>query len=179
MSGRSLLPRAVTTSARRTSGSGAPVHETTMSAAASSAASAVSGTDVAAYSSARRSALAAVRLSTAMLAAPPRERCATAREAIAPAPITSARAPATGTVLRSRAAVTSEGAARSMSVSAWARLPTRRACWKRVLRAGPTVPCSWPIRSASRVWPRIWPSPTTIESSPDATWKRCETAPSS
>ncbi len=150
-----------------------------MSAVASSSVSDSSGNEVAAYSSASRSARAAVRLSTEMLVAPLRDRWATAREAIAPAPITSAFAPATGTELRSRAAVTSDGAARSMSVSACARLPTRSACWKRVLSAGPTVPCSWPTRSASRVWPRIWPSPTTIESRPAATWKRWETAPSS
>ena len=71
------------------------------------------------------------------------------------------------------------GAALSMSVSARERLPTRSACWKSTLSAGPTVPSSWPSRSASRVWPRIWPSPTAIESSPAATWNRCETAPSS
>ena len=155
------------------------MHEMTMSADATASASADSGAEVAPYSSASRSALAAVRLSTVMADAPPRDRWAAASDAIAPAPTTSARAPATGTLLRSRAAETSDGAARSMSVSAWARLPTRSACWKSVLRAGPTVPCSWPTRSASRVWPRIWPSPTTIESSPAATWKRWETAPSS
>ena len=80
---------------------------------------------------------------------------------------------------RSRAAETRVGAARSMPVSAWARLPTRSACWKRVLRVGPTEPSSWPRPSASRVWPRIWASPTAIESRPAATWKRWETAPSS
>ena len=82
-------------------------------------------------------------------------------------------------VARSSAALTSVGATWSMPVSARERLPTRRACWKSTLRAGPTVPSSWPRRSASRVWPRIWPSPTAIESRPAATWKRWETAPSS
>ena len=45
--------------------------------------------------------------------------------------------------------------------------------------AGPTVADSCPTRSASRTWPRIWLSPTTIESRPDDTWNRCETAASS
>ncbi len=79
----------------------------------------------------------------------------------------------------SRAAETRLGATRSMSVSACERLPTRSACWNSTLSAGPTVPASWPSRSASRVWPRIWLSPSTIESSPAATWNRWETAPSS
>jgi enoyl-CoA hydratase/carnithine racemase len=41
------------------------------------------------------------------------------------------------------------------------------------------TPTSAPTRSASRAWPRICPSPTTIESRPEATWKRWDTAPSS
>jgi PAS domain S-box-containing protein len=107
---------------------------------------------------------------------------ATGSPAIEPAPTTSTRLPATSptcAVARSSATVTSEGAALSMSVSACTRLPTRSACWNSVFRAGPIVPDSWPTRSASRACPRIWPSPTTIESSPAATWNRWETAPSS
>ena len=99
---------------------------------------------------------------------------------MAPAPSTTTRWPATPSgSTRSTAADTRVGAARSMPVSARARLPTRSACWNSTLSAGPTLPCSWPLRSASRVWPRIWPSPTAIESSPAATWNRWETAPSS
>ena len=152
-----------------------------MSVRDSSVASSAIGTDRAAYSSASRSALPSVRLTTAVSAAPRRVAVETASEAIAPAPTTSTRSPARllpGTAW-SRAALTMEGAAWAMSVSAWERLPIRRACWNSTLSAGPTVPSSWPRRSASRVWPRICPSPTTIESSPAETWKRWETAPSS
>ena len=126
----------------------APVQETTTSASASSASSSPRCAERAPYSPARRAALTAVRLATVTLAAPRRDTVAVASPAIAPAPSTSTRLPARSPAacwLRSRAAVTRDGAARSMSVSARARLPTRRACWNSELSAGPTVPISWPL----------------------------------
>ena len=127
----------------------APVQEMTTSATASSASRSARETPRAPYSTARRSALPVVRLATAMPAAPRRATVAVARPAIAPAPRISTCLPArspSAAWLRSRAALTSVGAARSMSVSARARLPTRSACWKSTLRAGPAVPSSWPRR---------------------------------
>ena len=86
------------------------------------------------------------RLTTTTSVAPRRTRVAVASAAIEPAPITtvrpemsSSRCPETWPT-RSRAAATSVGAAWSMPVSAWTRLPTRSACWNSTLRAGPTVP---------------------------------------
>ncbi len=71
---------------------------------------------------------------------------------------------------------TSETLCWSMSVSAWARLPTRRACWKSALSDSPTWPGPWAAARASRIWPRIWASPTAIESRPQATVKAWATA---
>ena len=160
----------------------APVQVIRMSAAPSSPRRSSRATARAPYSVASRSARPAVRLTTRIRAAPSRATVAVARPAIAPAPTTTTFLPATAPTAsseRSSAALTSDGATWSMPVSARERLPTRSACWNSTLRAGPTVPISWPSRSASRVWPRIWPSPTAIESSPAATWNRWETAPSS
>ena len=70
-------------------------------------------------------------------------------------------------------------AAEPTDVSAWTRLPTRRACWNSALRVVPTTPAPWAAVRAARTWPRIWVSPSTIESSPLATLKVCATAPSS
>ena len=160
----------------------APVQAMRRSALASVLPSSDSGAGWASYSRARRSALTELRFTTVTSAASSLEAVAVARPAMAPAPTMTTRLPATPPSTpstRARPALTRDGAAWSMSVSARERLPTRSACWKSTLRAGPTVPCSWPRRSASRVWPRICPSPTAIESRPAATWNRCETAPSS
>ncbi len=135
--------------------------------------------------SARRRARSSVRLATASSATPARARVAAASEDMEPAPMISARLPRAHSVTGapsascSRPKVTSDWPALSMPVSLCARLPTRRACWKRSLRSRPAVCSSWPSASASLIWPRIWPSPTTIESSPQATEKRWWTARSS
>ncbi len=160
----------------------APVQVITRSAVPRTDSRSPRATARAAYSSASRSALTTDRFTTTISAAPSRETVAVASEAIEPAPTTTTRLPCTwpdGSPGSASAASTRDGGARSMSVSARARLPTRSACWNSEFSAGPTVPSSCPIRSAARVWPRIWPSPTTIESSPEATWNRCATAPSS
>ena len=133
---------------------------------------------------ASRSAWLGVRLATTTSAAPARGGDGGGERAIEPAPTTSdlacRRAAPRTRAARSSPAVTSERPARSMPVSAWARLPTRSACWNSALSGGPDgARAPGRSRSASRIWPRIWLSPTAIESSPTATWNRCETAPSS
>ncbi len=50
---------------------------------------------------------------------------------------------------------------------------------REALRVGQEAGTIGPALSASRVWPRICPSPRAIESSPATTWNRCDTAPSS
>ncbi len=135
--------------------------------------------------SASRSARSSVRLATTTSSTPARASVAAASEDMEPAPITSARLPLAQvstdvrTASCSRPKVTSDCPARSMPVSECARLPTRRACWKRSLRRRPAVCSSWARARASLICPRICPSPTTIESSPHATEKRWWTARSS
>ena len=60
-----------------------------------------------------------------------------------------------------------------------ARLPARTAARNSADVAGPAAPSSSARRCAARTCPRICGSPTTIESSPAATRKRCSTACSS
>ena len=88
-------------------------------------------TAVAPYDSASRTARSAPRLVTVSGPAPGRDRVATASEPIAPAPTTRAGWPASRrecSAASSSAAVTTLWPARSMPVSACARLPTRSAC---------------------------------------------------
>jgi hypothetical protein len=66
-----------------------------------------------------------------------------------------------------------------MPVSLLARRPTLIALANRAESTGPTVRSSLAAWKASRTWPRIWASPTTIESTPAATANRCWTARSS
>jgi len=66
-----------------------------------------------------------------------------------------------------------------MPVSLLARRPTLIALVNRADSTGPTDRSAWAAENASRTWPRIWASPTTIESTPDATVNRCWTARSS
>ena len=177
----------------------APVHETTISAAARAPARSASATARPPTRSARRSACRQVRFTTAMLAAPPRLAVVAASAAIEPAPTISTSRPASsswpssswpgagaGPGAPGRAAAPSSIArltrlcpARSMPVSARARLPARRASRPSSPSTRPTVPCSSPSLTAERTWPRIWPSPATTESSPQATASRWDTARSS
>ncbi len=170
----------------------APVQDTTTSTRVSSSATsaigmaaAVTPVPEATRISASRSARSPVRFATAISATPTRARVAAASEDIDPAPITRARLPrahsATGvpTASCSSPKVTSDWPARSIPVSECARLPTRSACWNRSLISRPAECSSWPSARASLSWPRICPSPTTIESSPHATENRWCTARSS
>ena len=63
-------------------------------------------------------------------------------------------------------------------VSVRTRLPHSSADWKRRLVTARAVPASAARRCASRICPRICASPRTIESSPEATRKRCRTVAS-
>jgi hypothetical protein len=105
-----------------------------------------------------------------------------AKDDIEPAPTTTARRPERSpsvAAATSRPTLSSDRPALSMVVSLRARFPTRSACWKSSFSARPAVPDSWARTSPARTWPRIWPSPTTIESSPADTSKSCCTARSS
>ncbi len=171
----------------------APVQETATSARVSSAGTDSIGTARAATSVsspsiriwARRSARSKVRLATTTSATPARASVAAAREDIEPAPMTRAFLPRAHSCMSppcascSRPKVTRDWPARSMPVSEWARLPTRRACWKRSFSRRPAECRSCARARESLIWPRICPSPTTIESSPQATENRWWTARSS
>ena len=138
-----LSGRACSTIVRVTRTPDAPAQAITRSASASAAGRSARVAGVAAYSVASRWARSGVRLATVTDAAPSRDTVAVARPAMVPAPTTRTRCPATALMEDLvRAAPTSVGATRSMSVSARERLPTRSACWKSTLRAGPTVPSS-------------------------------------
>ena len=159
-----------------------------MSAAAMAAGRSASPAAVALTSAARRSAWLRVRLATTMLAAPLRAAAAAASALIEPAPTISTSRPASasapGPLPRLAAASSTATVSRlrpawSIPVSARARLPVRSASRPSSLRTRPTVPCSPANRSAERTWPRICPSPTTIESSPQVTAIRWLTARSS
>ncbi len=63
-------------------------------------------------------------------------------------------------------------------VSVRTRLPHSRADWKSLPVTARAVPASAARRCASRICPRIWASPRTIESRPEATRKRCLTVAS-
>ena len=66
-----------------------------------------------------------------------------------------------------------------MAVSLLARRPTLIALVNRADSTAPTDRSAWAAWNASLIWPRIWASPTTIESIPAATPNRCWTARSS
>ena len=68
---------------------------------------------------------------------------------------------------------------RPMAVSVRARLPTRTAWRKSRSSVERTPPSSWATCHAVRTWPRISLSPSTAESRPAATSKRCWAAASS
>ncbi len=177
---RSTRERATSPASRTTSAE--PVHDTMTSAAARASGSRAIGTTSPPMRAASATPRACVRLATATRAAPLRAAVVAASDAIDPAPTTRTehwvRAPSEP-VARAYPASTSDTATASSSVSVCTRFPTRRACWKRVLRAGPARRADCDSRSASRSWARIWLSPTAIESRPLATRKAWAIARSS
>ena len=159
----------------------APVQVTSTSVSASAAGSSLSRTAWPPTAAASRSARSSVRLAQ-LTWAPAAAAVRTASPAIAPAPTTSTRRPARSprsSASRAYAALTSDRPAPPISVSVCTRLPTRSACWNKLLRTVPTVPWFWQVVKACFTWPRIWLSPTTSESRPEATAKVWATAPSS
>lgn len=119
-----------------------------------------------------------MRLATTISVTPTLASVAAASEDIDPAPMTSAffpRAQSDTSAPRASCSspnVTSDCPARSIPVSECARFPTRSACWNRSLSSRPAVCSSCARASESFICPRICPSPTTMESSPQATEKR-------
>ena len=139
---------------------------------------------------ASRPARSAVRLATTMCAAPIRAAVVAASELIEPAPTTRTRSPvsgregsAGGTASRPCATamptLTRFAPAWSIPVSACARLAVRSASVPSSPRPRLSVACSRATDRACRTWPRIWLSPTTMDSRPQATASRCWTARSS
>ena len=181
-SGRSEVRREVTASAS-TRTPAAPVHETSTSTGPDASPSSLSGIARASYWAARRAARSGVRLATTIEAAPAREAVATVSAAIEPAPTTTTCLPArspTWSAARDSAAVTRLGRHPvDVGLGVRALADAQGLLEEHVQRRPDGRRPPGPTRSASRVWPRIWLSPSTIESSPAATWNRCETAPSS
>ena len=172
----------------------APVQEMARSAAASAAGRSPKPAVDPDTDAASRSARSGVRLVTTMPAAPRRWAVATASALIEPAPTTSTCSPARGwtgsgacpppagvssAAARATPTLTRFAPARSIPVSVCARLAVRNASVPRPSSARLSVPCSRARAIACRTWPRIWLSPTTMESSPAATVSRCWTARSS
>ena len=79
----------------------------------------------------------------------------------------------------STAANETDTACRAISVSLRTRLATAKACVKSGCRLGPIVAHACASANASFTCPRIWGSPSIIESRLDATRKAWRTASSS
>jgi len=56
-----------------------------------------------------------------------------------------------------------------MSVAVRTSLATEKVRWNNLFSSRPSVPASCAFSAACFIWPRIWVSPSTIESSPEAT----------
>jgi hypothetical protein len=63
-----------------------------------------------------------------------------------------------------------------ISVEVRTSLATENERWNSWCSVVPSVPASSAWRTACFIWPRICGSPSTIESSPDATRKACRAA---
>ena len=153
-----------------------PVAVTTMSVDASSSIIASQGTAIPCTLAASAAARHAVRFVTPMWCTSWARRWVAVSSAISPAPTTSARRRSRRPkILRARemAAKLTETAPSPSPVSARTRLPTLNAQWNSRLSAALVWPRSEATAYASLTWPRICGSPTTRESSPAATRKRC------
>ena len=162
----------------------APVQEMTRSAAAIAAGRPARSAVLPPTDAARRSACRRVRFATTTWAAPALAAVVAASELIDPAPTTSTLRPLSDGLPTASAAASIPTLTRlapvwSIPVSECARLPVRRAAEPTSPSTRPRVPFCRATLSAVRTCPRIWPSPTTMESSPAATARRCLTAPSS
>src|SRR5215212_8870982 len=180
--GSSLRSRAPATNSLPKTHSPEPVELTTTSAAGSSSARESKLTATPPTLSASDAACPAVRLAIRISRTPLPLRYLTTSPLISPALRIRVRlppsVPKTSSVIFNATRAT-ESELFPRPVSERTRLPTRRAVWKSRLRIGPVLSSSVAARYASRTCPRIWPSPTTIESSELATRYRCRTASSS
>ena len=161
-------------------GSGAAVAAMAMSASLSASAAPLQGTARPPWVSARRSALAMVRLTTVSEPIPTACRRSQARRAMVPAPNTTARArpaDARRAATRSTAADASEVAWRAMPVSVRTRLPAWTAAPNSAFSTGPALPASVARARAAATWRWTSVSPRSMESSPAATrirWRAAE-----
>ena len=98
---------------------------------------------------------------------------------ISPAPTNSTRVSRRSSKIR-RASLTAAAAidtdCEPIAVVLRISLATANERWKSWCRWVPIAPACCAVRAASFIWPRICGSPSTIESSPDATRKACLTA---
>ena len=170
----------------------APVQEITRSASATGPARSARSAVLPPTAAASRPARSAVRLATTMCAAPIRAAVVAASELIEPAPTTSTRSPVSGWAGSAAAGppasrpcatampmLTRFAPAWSMPVSPCARRAVRSASAPSSPRPRLSVACSRATDRARRTWPRIWLSPTTMDSRPQDTASRCCTARSS
>jgi len=154
----------------------------TRSAAASSSPTRSRGTARLPSSRARAAPVAGVRLATTSWPAPASWTAWPASRASPPAPTSRTRRPARSPSCPAATRSPTETVERwpaPMPVWLRARRPTLIALVNKADSTGPTVRSAWAAANASRTWPRIWASPTTIESTPAATPNRCRTARSS
>ncbi len=154
------------------------VEETTTSASSSAAGSASSAAARARAASARRAARSSVRFATTSIVAPRERRFRAVDSLVRPAPTSTTRRRSSPSNTCSASAAAAAGIDAGLSpiaVSTRARRPARRAMRNVRPSRGPGEPAS----NASLTWPRISPSPGTIESRPAATRKRWSAADSS
>ena len=112
-----------------------------------------------------------VRFATTAISAPRDTRLCAVDALIFPAPSSSTRRPVRSSKTRCASAAAADGTEAGfwpIVVSTRTRRPARSASRNSRSRIGPAVPAS----CAARSWPRISPSPGTLESSPAATRNR-------
>jgi hypothetical protein len=154
------------------------VEQIAMSAMASSEASSFTLRGSPPQAAASSTARSRLRLSTKSLA-PCLARCLAALSPILPAPTRSTRFPRSSSKIRaarSHAIELTETEPAAMPVSVRTFLATAKALVKQRSSTDPSTPALEAFAYASFTCPRIWGSPTTIESRLDATRNACRTA---
>jgi hypothetical protein len=119
------------------------------------------------------------RVATVTLSQGWRDSAVAIARPICPPPITRTRRlvmPPARVIARWTAAAAIEAAPRAIPVSARARLPAWRAAWHSLLSSGPVVYWARAAAYAVRSCPTNWTSPSTIDSIPPATRRRCRAA---
>ena len=160
-------------------GSVAAVQVTTTSAVFSASNRSSNATESPSSSAANSLARWTLRLATVSLRTPFRRRARAVIVPVSPAPICNTDLPDSSPSVRLSNRTPIDGMEmRSFStpVACLARRAVRSAAWKRRDSRGATAPASPAARNAMRTWPEISASPVAMESSPDATLKRCRAA---